>query len=402
MTRRRLLWAVPALSLAIGVAATWLLAAVPSESLPREDRLDLLDVLFVLAFVAYAVVGALVAARQPSNAVGWLFCAAGLAIPLSGLLWSYATYSVHADALPGEQWAAWVFAWSEQPLLLILVLLLLLFPDGRFMTARWRRLGYATVFAAVAWALAIAFDPGRLDAFEALSNPLGIDGAGGLLDAVVGVASLVETLLLLLAGVSIVVRYRRSAASERMQIKWLAATAALTALIVLVFGTLEATVETDRGTGELVASVLAFIALALIPLGVGVAMLRHRLYDVDVVINRTLVYGALTAALVGTYVGVVLLLQLALGPLTEDSDLAIAGSTLAVAALVRPLRGRIQALVDRRFYRRRYDAARTLELFGARLRDQVELDALSGELRAVVAETMQPAHVSLWLREVPR
>jgi hypothetical protein len=399
MTRRRLLWAVPGLSLAIGVAATWLLASVPSESLPRVDRLDLLDVLFVLAFVAYAAVGALVATRQPRNAVGWLFCAAGLAIPLSGLLWSYAIYSVYADSLPADQWAAWVFAWSGEPLLLIVVLLLLLFPDGRFLTGRWRRLGYATVFTAIVWAAAIALDPGRLADFHAASNPVGIEGAAGLLEAVAGVASALETLLLVLAGVSIVVRYRRSEASERMQIKWLAATAALTALIVLVFGTLEATVETDRGTGELVTSVLAFLALALIPVGVGIAMLRHRLYDVDVVINRTLVYGALTAALVATYVGVVLLLQLALGPLTEDSGLAIAGSTLAVAALVRPLRGRIQATVDRRFYRRKYDAAQTIESFGTRLRDQVELDALSAELRGVVADTMQPAHVSLWLRE---
>jgi hypothetical protein len=399
---RRLLWLVPALSLAICAAGLWLLAAVPSENLPPEDRLDLLDVLFGLAFVAYALVGALVVARQPRNAVGWLLCAAGLVIPIAALLWSYATYSVHADSLPGEEWAAWAFAWSEQPLLQILVLLLLLFPDGRFLNARWRAVGYATVGIAVAWALAIALDPGPLHTFEAVSNPIGIEGAGGFLDAAVGVASITETLLLFLAGVSMVVRYRRSAPSERRQIKWLAATAALAAVLIVAFGVLEATVETDRGAGELATSVLAFLTLALIPLGLGIAMLRDRLYDVDVVINRTLVYGALTAALVGTYVGVVLLLQLALGPLTEDSGLAIAGSTLAVAALVRPLRGRIQAMVDRRFYRSRYDAARTLEGFGARLRDQVELDALSGELRQVVAETMQPAHVSLWLREASR
>jgi hypothetical protein len=195
-----------------------------------------------------------------------------------------------------------------------------------------------------------------------------------------------------------VFRFRRARAEERRQLKWLTYAAAVTGLVLLLIIVAESTI----GVSDELSNTLVSVSVAALPVSMGIAILRHGLFDIDVVINRTLVYGALTATLVGAYVGIVLLLQLALSPLTEESDLAIAGSTLAVAALVRPLRGRIQALVDRRFYRRRYNAARTLEGFGARLRDQVELDALGAELRAVVAETMQPAHLSLWLRKAAR
>jgi hypothetical protein len=400
MTVRRLAWAVPVLSLVLGTVTNVLLGAIPSEELPREERLDLIDVLFSLGFVGYAVVGAMIATRQPRNPVGWLLSAFGLLYPAVGLVWSYAMYGVYATdgGLPGQDAAAWLFAWLGEAVFLLVVLLLLVFPDGRFLTRRWRGVGIAAGVTAALLAVAVAFDPGPLYTFEAVPNPLGIDGVGGVLETVREIAAVGLPALLVLAGVSLVVRFRRAEATERRRIKWLAVGAASAALLVLAFSTLELTTETNRGAGEVVTSVLALLSLLVIPLAVAVAMLRDRLYDVDVVINRTLVYGALTAALVGTYVGVVLLLQLALGPLTEDSGLAIAGSTLAVAALVRPLRGRIQAIVDRRFYRRRYDAARTLESFGARLRDEVDLDALGGELRGVVAQTMQPAHVSLWLR----
>ena len=188
-----------------------------------------------------------------------------------------------------------------------------------------------------------------------------------------------------------VVRLRRSRGEERRQLKWVASAAALFAAVCLVTA---ATVEQETGDVGQIAVLLAYSA---IPVSAGYAILRHRLYDIDLVVNRALVYGTLTATLAGAYLGLVLLLGVALSPLTERSDLATALSTLAVAALFRPARSRVQALVDRRFYRRKYDAARTLERFGARLRAETDLDALPGELTGVVRETMQPAQVSLWL-----
>jgi hypothetical protein len=403
VTARRLLWLVPALSLALGVAANVLLGAVPSERLPKEDRLDAIDVLFSLGFVVYAAVGALIVARHPRNAVGWLFCAFGVVYPAVGVLWTYSIHGLHGteNGAPGQQAAAWVFAWLGEAVLMLVVLLLLLFPHGRFLSRGWRLVGIAAVATAAVLALAIALDPGPIYTAEEFENPLGVEAAGSALETVRGIVSVAVTAFVILAGVSLILRFRRAGAREREQVKWFAAGTVLAVALVAVFSTLELTAETERGLGEVVTSVLALLSLSVIPISAGIAILRSRLYDIDVVINRTLVYGALTAALVGAYVASVLLLQLALSPLTEESDLAIAGSTLAVAALFRPLRGRFQRLVDRRFYRGRYDAARTLERFGARVRDEVDLDALGADLRTVVADTVQPAHVSLWLRVGP-
>ena len=191
---------------------------------------------------------------------------------------------------------------------------------------------------------------------------------------------------------------RRAHGIERLQLKWIAFAASLFAVGFLVISITFFVELSGSIIDPLRTAVLGF-GFCTIPIAAGIAILRYRLYDIDVVINRTLVYGALTATLAGVYIGSVLLLQLLLRPLTADSNLAIAGSTLAVAALFRPARTRIQGAVDRRFFRRKYDAARTLERFGTHLRDEVALDSLSAELRAVVVETMQPAHVSLWLRE---
>jgi hypothetical protein len=270
------------------------------------------------------------------------------------------------------------------------------------------------VAALVLSVLGSAFDPGRLDVDSAVpvDNPFGIGGPmAGVWPVLSRAGDVLAGIAFVLAAASLVVRFRRSRGVERQQLKWfayvglLAATGLAVAMAQVLFG-VQPGEDAGGGWLEVLGAVGWFTALAAIvigiPLATGMAILRHRLYDIDVVINRTLVYGALTATLAGAYLGSVLLLQLALGPLTEDNGLAIAGSTLGVAALFRPARASIQELVDRRFYRRKYDAAHTIERFGAHVRDEVELDALSSELRAVVAETMQPAHLSLWLREAAR
>jgi hypothetical protein len=245
--------------------------------------------------------------------------------------------------------------------------------------------------------LGTGLEPRAMEVEGAVVNPFGITGAGELTSALDDISFALTSAAVAGAGAAVIVRLRRSRGIERQQLKWFAYVASMIVL-GLTAATLTA-LDTEAAWARALGPVAWFTALAMVGLGIPaatvIAVLRYRLYDIDLVINRTLVYGGLTAALAGAYLASVLLLQLVLSP---TSDLAIAGSTLAVAALFQPLRTRIQALVDRRFYRRRYDAGRTIESFGARVRDEVSLDALSAELRAVVSDTMAPAHVSLWLR----
>jgi hypothetical protein len=369
---------------------------------PDED-------LFFVAVVGYGFVGALIAARKPANVIGWLLLVIGNLLALGALV----DASLLLEDAPARAFSAWLSDWTWYVWLTLAgVFLPLLFPTGRPLSPRWRRVVWLGV-AALALSLAgNAFQPGRLDVDSAVpvDNPFGIPGGEGLMDVLARAGDVLAGIAFVLAAASVVIRFRRSRGVERQQLKWfayvglLAAAGLGVAMAQVLFGTQPG--EDGGGTTlDILGAVGWFTALFAIVVGIpvatGMAILRHRLYDIDVVINRTLVYGALTATLLLSYLGLVLLLQLTLSPLTEDNGLAIAGSTLGVAALFRPARARIQELVDRRFYRRKYDAARTLEGFGARLRDEVELDSLSAELRAVVADTMQPAHVSLWLREAP-
>jgi hypothetical protein len=361
--------------------------------------------------LSFPTVGAVIAARQPDNAIGWLFIAAGLSGAAVLFASEYALYALFTEpgALPAGRAMAWISNWIGTVAFgLVFAFLLLLFPDGRLLSTRWRPVAWLAGGALSTVMLATALRPSLTDetgepaptgAPEPIPNPIGIEGAGATLQTVEEIAIVVFVLLgALPAAASLILRYRRSTGERRQQIKWLAWAAGV--LVLCVFFIPDALIAAFGDTDAVSAagSVLETVPVVALPVATGVAILRHRLYDVDLVIRRTLVYATLTALLAGAYLAAVLLLQLALSPLTDASDLAIAGSTLAVAALFRPARRRVQALVDRRFFRRRYDAARTVESFGARLRDQVDLDALGGELRGVVRETMQPAHVSLWIR----
>jgi hypothetical protein len=267
----------------------------------------------------------------------------------------------------------------------MLVFVPLLFPTGRPPSPRWRLVGWVAAAGGVLMFAAEAFAPGPLENYDWIDNPLAGSWLPGWFSGL-GFALWCATSLA--AAASVVVRFRRSHGAEREQLKWFtAAVAQLVAAFVVSFS-LSSVVGEDLGWG------IIAVALLGVPVAVAIAILRHRLYDIDVVINRALVYGALTATLGATYLALVLLIGLAVG----RSGFAVAVSTLAVAALFGPARARIQGAVDRRFYRRKYDAQLTLEAFAARLRDEVALDALDSELRGVVTSTMQPAHVSLWLR----
>jgi hypothetical protein len=354
-----------------------------------EPDADLAEWTFGLAFVVYAAVGALIVRGRPRNPVGWLFCLIGLGTTGGGLL------EVHSR---GSTVAAWFEAIAGVPVNVTVMLAVVLFPTGHYLSRGWRRAG-TTVLAANAIALVVvAFDPGPLSSQPQIRNPLGLDALAGPLHALAAAAPFVVATTLLLPIAAVVARFRRSSGLERQQLKWLALAAAYSVVTLAALLALDTQVNLDTGSGQIVAGSLLGLVMAAPPVAAAMAILRHGLYDIDVVISRTLVYGALTATLAAAYLVVVLLSQLVLQPLTPDTGLAIAVSTLAVAALFRPARARIQSAVDRRFYRRRYDATRTLEAFSGRLRNQIDLDTLSAELRTVTRQTVQPAHVSLWLR----
>jgi hypothetical protein len=268
--------------------------------------------------------------------------------------------------------------------------LLLLFPDGRLLSARWRWAAWCAGVGIAGNVLVEGLRPGPIADYPEITNPYGVEG--GAIDLLEGVFLLTVLVAIAASSVSLILRFRRARGEERQQIKWLAFAGAVAAVTIPV------SVAVYELVGERVANIAIMLSVLGLPAATGVAILRYRLYEIDRLISRTLVYAALTVLLGAAYAGLVLGGQAVFSSFAGGSDLAIAVSTLVVAALFLPLRSRVQRVVDRRFYRRRYDAARTLERFGARLREQVELDELRADLQGVVSETMQPAHATVWLR----
>jgi hypothetical protein len=360
--------------------------------LPTEHPVE--HVVLIVGFGAFGVVGSLLVAKRPTNLVGWIMATIALMVAIFPAGGAYAAYVMatrsQLDAL--AVFGAWTQNWYWYLLLaLALIYLPLLFPDGRLPSRRWLPVavvpGIATLGTVVLGALADTLEVEG--AGYEIENPIGIEGLAFVEDLpVFGVLNVLLGVGFFGAVASVAVRFRRSRGIERQQMKWFLYAAALMLLA--------------PGEGllpDIVSNVLFGVVLLAIPTAIGIAILRYRLYDIDLVINRTLVYGSLTVVLVLFYVGGVVSLQYAFRALTgQESQIAIVASTLAIAALFNPLRMRVQEFVDRRFYRRKYDAAKTLEAFSAKLRDETDLDALSDDLVGVVRETMQPAHVSLWLR----
>jgi hypothetical protein len=392
-----LAWSLAALSVMMFVAAIALHVLARSVDSPGQwSTLGAVGrVLSFLPFLAFPLVGALVASRRPRNWVGWILLADGLLWTFGSLLDSYRVYGL---ARPGSvpfsgavhalgQWL-WVPAVG-----LFAVYLILLFPDGRLPSRRWRPLAW---FSGAVMVLLSA----------GIGKPFGLEQYPWVSDALPVVLALLP-LCILASAVSLVLRYRRAGTEVREQIKWVAFAALFVGVqfVIDIGASLLLVPMTASGREPAWLALLdqvGFIMFAGVPIAVGIAVLKYRLYDIDVIINRALVYGSLTATLVALYFGGILVLQRLFVALTgQQSTLAVVASTLAIAALFNPLRRRIQGFVDRRFYRRKYDASKTLETFSAKLRDATDLEALSGDLKAVVGETMQPEHVSLWLRPDP-
>jgi hypothetical protein len=345
--------------------------------------------LFALIAAPFAVVGALVASRRPRNPIGWLFLTFAVVAAFAASADRYASYALveHPGSLPGGAWVAWTASGIWHPAFGFFVFSFLLFPAGRLPSGRWQPVAWVAAANYLAGGvLGLLWGPLFAEFFPYAEPPFQLPDYS-VIEAAFDVFLFVNFVLLVLSAVSLVLRLRRATGVERQQLKWFVYAVALFAMVfppgVFVFG-----------DGRLIV-----FLLPLVPVAAGIAILRHRLFDIDVVINRTLVYGSLTALLVAAYFGGVVGLQFVLRAITgQESTLAVVASTLVIAALFSPLRQWLQGLVDRSFYRRKYDAAKVLDTFSGRLRDETRLDTLSEDLMGVVTRTVQPSHASLWLR----
>jgi hypothetical protein len=417
-------WSLCALAVALSLGTIPLVIAVvgaasaPDTLLPpgglraiqQQSLLDWVEWAFgIVAFLSFSGLGALIVSRYPSHLIGWIFCALGFLGALEPFAAFYAIFTLFVvpGALPGGLVAGWLQNWIWVISgALFGAFLPLLFPTGRLVSKRWRPAWWLAMSAMVSLALGAAFHAGplfnNLDTFD-VPNPFGVT-MPGLGDLVFVLSTVPFALLLtsmLLAAVSVVVRLRRAQGAERRQIKWFAYFGALLALLFVVQGVVRYILDISSPTFEVALNLAWFIASIGFSMATGLALLKYHLYDIDLIIRLTLVYGTLTTVLAGGYVSLVLAGQAVVQALIGErgqQPAVIVASTLLVAALVTPLRRAIQAAVDRRFFRRKADAERTLAAFGDTLRQEVDLEQLSARLVAVVQETMQPEHASLWLR----
>jgi hypothetical protein len=354
-----------------------------------------------LGTLSYAPVGALIAARRPANPVGWLLCLNGVALSIGHFSSQYAIYTLltQPDTLPAGEALAWISSWILPPIIGLQVYSYLLFPTGRLPSDRWKWLAWLTVAFVIVGVITSAFSFGANAGLGPIPNPLGIEGFSNVYNMVLNFLPL----LYVAVAYSLFVRLHRARGMERQQIKWFTYAVAATIIGItfayMIPDTIDAPLWFERA-----GFALNIAVTPAIPISMGIAILRYRLYEIDLIINRTLVYGALTVLLAVVYFGGVTATQAIFRTLTgqeQQPQLAVVVSTLVIAALFSPLRRRIQAFIDRRFYRSKYDARKTLEAFSVKLRDDTDLDALSDDLVGVVRETMQPTHIYLWLRPNP-
>jgi hypothetical protein len=407
-----LAWSLAGLSAAMFVASVPLLVLARSAHIPSswEANLTVGDLLGGVIFLIFPLVGALIASRRPRNAIGWILLAEGLLWMFLGMTDYYGLYGVaRPGSVPFPVGVAAVNNFMWVPAVGLLgTYVFLLFPDGRLPSRRWRPLAWLSGTVIVLVSILVGLTPGGLQNLGGIRNPYALEGYPWL-ETVAYVVLPLLPLCMLASVISLVMRYRRSRGEERQQIKWIAFAASfvgLLYLIAMVCAFIFPSGAWFQAGSPLWLDLLGYAALSsftLVPIAIGFAVLRYRLYEIDIIINRTLVYGSLTISLALVYVGLVVSLQYVFRALAGgDSQLVIVASTLAIAALFNPLRRRNQSFIDRRFYRRKYDARKMLEEFSARLREETDLDSLSEDLVGVVRETVRPARVSLWLRQPGR
>src|ERR687886_312085 len=401
-------WTLAGFSAAMFVASVPLLVLARSAHVPSSWDADLTTggLLASGLFLVFPLVGALIASRRPANPIGWLCLADGFLWMTTNIIDYYSVYgTAKPGTLPFPLGAAAINNWLWVPSVgLLATYVFLLFPDGRLPSRRWRPLAWLSGVVIVSVSVGVMLSPGYLDMPRGIRNPFGLEAAPWASTVAYAILPLLP-LCMFASAVSLVLRYRRSKGDERQQIKWIAFAASLVALVYLIAMVASFIRPSEAWTTVgwvwwlTLLTIAALLSFVTIPIPVGFAVLKYRLYDIDLIINRTLVYGSLTVTLVALYFGGIVVLQRLFVLLTgQQSTLAVVASTLLIAALFTPLRRRIKGFIDRRFYRRKYDTRKTLEAFSAQLRNETDLKALSDDLVGVVRETMQPSRVSLWLR----